>query len=507
MGFFDNLSPGLLNILRGGDNPNIYAGLLQSEYGAPAPSPVASAPLGYAPMQSSPLPAPSSVPANPPPVVQAQSASAPQAQPAPADTGYQGGRLGAAADSFTSSPTLIGALFNGIGGALTGHPVGPAGAQYDAANATLQALIRKGIDPQTAAAVIRNPLIASQVIPQVFGPPKAPTPVGGGMIWNPQTGALTQAYDPNAEAKREFDLKNQSPADAAKERAQAAIANGIKPGTPEYQAYVLNGKLPEAKTLPGTQTLSPGAEIIGTDANGQPVVLHKNQVGGEATLSDQTVADMADQYLAGDRTVLQNLGRGAQGAANVVKLREAIADRARAAGVNPQGIVDNFNEQAGKLAGERAVGTRAANISLAANEANNMIDIATKASEAVPRTQYVPINKAMQLVQSGSSSPELARFVAATNSLVNAYVRAVSPTGVPTDSMREHAYNMLNTAQSHEAYVAVTKIMQDEMKAALQAPGQVKKELRGESGGESSVGANPPAGNYVWTPQGLVKQK
>jgi hypothetical protein len=97
----------------------------------------------------------------------------------------------------------------------------------------------------------------------------------------------------------------------------------------------------------------------------------------------------------------------------------------------------------------------------------------------------MPWNQMVQAVQKGSSSPELASFVAATNSLVNSYVRAVSPSGVPTDSMRQHAYDMLNAAQGPEAYKSVVKTMQLEMKAALQAPSQVRQELR--------KGNEPPA--------------
>lgn len=213
-----------------------------------------------------------------------------------------------------------------------------------------------------------------------------------------------------------------------------------------------------------------------------------------AVLDDDTISDMADQYLAGDRTVMQNLGRGAQGAENIVKLRQAIAQHARAQGVDPAGIVNRFNEQAGALAGQRTVGARAANISLAANEANNMIPIALAASDKLPRSQFMPWNQMVQAVQKGTSSPELASFVAATNSLVNSYVRAVSPSGVPTDSMREHAYSMLNSAQGPEAYKAVIATMQQEMRAALQAPNQVKEELRRSNAPASGA---PPSGAPV----------
>lgn len=244
-------------------------------------------------------------------------------------------------------------------------------------------------------------------------------------------------------------------------------AMGIDPRSPEARAlvYPKSQEDAEGKLVPAGGVLIKG---------GKPVFSNRST----ANLDTDTLHDMAAQYLAGDRTVLQNLGRGAQGAENVVALRTEISRQARELGLDPKGIVNNFNEQAGALAGQRAVGTRAANISLAANEANNMIDIALKASDAVPRTQWMPINRAIQAYQKGSSSPELASFVAATNSLVNAYVRAVSPTGVPTDAMRQHAYDMLNSAQGPDAYRAVIKTMRMEMKAALEAPSQVRKELR-----------------------------
>jgi len=271
------------------------------------------------------------------------------------------------------------------------------------------------------------------------------------------------------------------------------------PGGPADPKYLAGRTEAEANAKGNIPTIigSGSSVIIPNKASDGPLFTNRAPV---TTLDEQTVQDMADQYLAGDRTVLQNLGRGAQGAENVVKLRTAIATRARDAGIDPKGIVNNFNEQAGALAGQRAVGTRAANISLAANEANNMIPIALAASDKLPRSQYMPWNQMVQAVQKGASSPELASFVAATNSLVNSYVRAVSPSGVPTDSMRQHAYDMLNAAQGPEAYKSVVDTMKLEMQAALQAPSQVKKELRNDNGGGHSAA---PSTDQNVTPGGV----
>lgn len=260
------------------------------------------------------------------------------------------------------------------------------------------------------------------------------------------------------------------------------------------------------------------SQYIGPTADGTgSVFLNRNtgqtevravQIGSKtsspgAVLDDETASSMAAQYLNGDRSVLTNLGRGAQGAENVIKVRREILNQAKNAGMTPADIASTMAEYQGQVAGQRSTGVRAAQISLAANEAKNMTIIALKASEAVPRTQFVPINQAIQAVQRGSSDPKLARFVAATNSLVNTYARAVSPTGVPTDAQRAHAYEMLNAAQSPEAYAAVVDIMQEEMDAAIKAPTQVQEELRAatkEKGKRISGAPTAPEGVPAGTP-------
>lgn len=333
-----------------------------------------------------------------------------------------------------------------------------------------------------------------------------------------------------AQTQQGIDMRAKELADTLEQHRRAAASSDLIPDAkgnlipnPAKLDFLKKSADINEKIPPGYRATKDGLEAIpGGPADPSTIksAAEAKRVAN-AVLDDDTIHDMADQYLAGDRTVMQNLGRGAQGAENIVKLRQAIAKQARDAGVDPKGIVNAFNEQAGALAGQRAVGTRAANISLAANEANNMIPIALAASDKLPRTQYMPWNSMVQAVQKGASSPELASFVAATNSLVNSYVRAVSPSGVPTDSMRQHAYDMLNAAQGPEAYKAVIATMKLEMEAALQAPGQVKAELR--KGNEPAAAAGAPAapappstgtkpatikqGNYTYTlqPDGSYK--
>jgi hypothetical protein len=406
---------------------------------------------------------------------------------APQDSGMGiGDRLGAGFRGFMANAQ------NGPIGALLGGVAGIAGmGQGSVDNQTAKALLAKGVDPQTVQAAIANPELMSTLIKQTYGPHNIQS-IGDGYVYDPQSNKVVRAYTPE---KQPLSLGNgyiykdgkvvqaYEPGDKIPVGFQKTD-NGLQPipGGPADPEY-LRAKATDPNAV---KVLGKGGELYKVGPDGQPVVVHKNQDGSEATLSDESTKAMAAQYLSGDRTVLQNLGRGAQGAANIVKLREEITKQAHDAGMSSKDIVTTFNEQAGNLAGQRAVGTRAANISLAANEANNMIPIALAASDKVPRSQWMPWNKMVQAYQTGASSPELASFVAATNSLVNSYVRAVSPSGVPTDSMREHAYSMLNSAQGPEAFKAVVDTMKLEMKAALEAPSQVKKELRGDGNQEGN---------------------
>ncbi|MBN3809404.1 hypothetical protein [Paraburkholderia sp. Ac-20347] len=217
----------------------------------------------------------------------------------------------------------------------------------------------------------------------------------------------------------------------------------------------------------------------------------RTQGDPNATLDPDDLKFMAQQYMAGDRTVLQNLGRGAQGSKNLVALRNEVRKQAQANGMTGADLAAAVAEFEGVKSGERALGTRTAQAGMAVNEADQFADIASTASQQVPRSQFVPANKALQAYQSNTGDPKVVAFGAATNSLINAYARAVSPSGTPTVSDKEHAREMLNTAQTPEQYQAVIGMMKREMAAAQQSPGKVRSEFR-EAVTRGKPMANPP---------------
>lgn len=293
-------------------------------------------------------------------------------------------------------------------------------------------------------------------------------------------GQLTPILDSQAKAQaaqlqqqftREMQMANlQQRYDALRQRAEDNAANRADREQTHADSMSLRSE------MIGLQRASLNARLQG-DPN--------------AALDPDDLKFMAQQYMAGDRTVLQNLGRGAQGSKNIVALRNEVRKQAQAQGLTGKDLAAAVAEFEGVKSGERALGTRTAQAGMAVNEADQFADIALQASQKVGRSQFVPANKALQAYETNTGNPEIVAFGAATNSLINAYSRAVSPSGTPTVSDKEHARAMLSTAQTPEQYASVISMMKREMAAAQRSPGQVRTEFR-EAVTRDKPMANPP---------------
>jgi hypothetical protein len=219
----------------------------------------------------------------------------------------------------------------------------------------------------------------------------------------------------------------------------------------------------------------------------------------EPTLDADTLKIMATQYLSGDKTVMQNLGRGAQGSANIVALRQAITKEAQAQGMTGPQIAAKMAEFAGTMAGQRTAGTRIANIEMASNEAESLIPLARDASAGVARSSLLPFGKAQIMFNEQTNDPAMRKFAAANNALVNVYSRAISPSGVPTVSDKEHARHLLSTAMDQKSYLAVLDQMERELAAARHAPQAVRKAFSDSVTGTPMGGGAAPAIPSGWS--------
>ncbi|HDR8957019.1 hypothetical protein LGN06_08055 [Burkholderia vietnamiensis] len=215
-------------------------------------------------------------------------------------------------------------------------------------------------------------------------------------------------------------------------------------------------------------------------------------MGDDAKFSPEDLKFLAEQARAGDTSVYQNLGRGAQGAKNIIALRREVMRQEREAGGTGADIAAANAGFQGEKAAARTGATRAANIGMAVSEAQKTFPLVREASAALPRTEFPGVNRAMQAAQTGTGDPRVVALGTALNTSVNAYARAISPTGVPTVSDKEHARELLSTASTPEQLNAVLSMMEKEMSAARQAPTEVqaqqKARISGRGEGAPAVG-------------------
>jgi hypothetical protein len=157
-------------------------------------------------------------------------------------------------------------------------------------------------------------------------------------------------------------------------------------------------------------------------------------------------------------------------------------------------LVDLNLDVVGKKAGERTLATTGANIQVAANEAKEMIDVVSKYSNKIDRTQYPTINSLQNAVDRGTGGVEIVQLNAALNALVNIYARAINPRGVATVSDKTHAREMINSAYSKGQIDGITDVMKQEMNAAIKSTGRARTQIRGKEDTQfttSDSGASP----------------
>lgn len=202
-----------------------------------------------------------------------------------------------------------------------------------------------------------------------------------------------------------------------------------------------------------------------------------------AALTPEAQKMLADQSAAGDTSALTNIGRGAQGARNVVGIRNEQA----AGGTSGAEMARKRAEFAGQTSGQRALGTREANLGMIANEARNAIPLAVANSNKTKRGGTVAWNQAQGAWEVQTGDAAWAAHVASTNALINLYARAAGG-GTWTVSGSEHAREMLNPTMPPQAYNSTVRTISQELNNFLRAPAQTRQQM--ETGEIEPIGVD-----------------
>jgi len=275
--------------------------------------------------------------------------------------------------------------------------------------------------------------------------------------------------------------------------AQLAMVNGIK----NLQAARKTGD--PAKIAAATQVVK--------DANEQ-LQAFKSGAGGDVgnSLSDEDLKSMAEQYLAGDKSVVTSLGYGSAGAANRARLQDIIRKSAKAQGMSGGDIAAHMAEFQGMTAGERTLSTTQARIGLGAAEIQKLEPQVLEASKQLERTNYPSFNSLIQAGQHETGDPALKNLAVRLQGLKSAFSQVLTRGGVPTDSARATTDELFNTKDPVPVMKAAMDAMNAETGAIEQAPVVVRKQLRENISSDKPDSTRGPApahlhGKSIW-PEG-----
>lgn len=258
--------------------------------------------------------------------------------------------------------------------------------------------------------------------------------------------------------------------------------------------YGLNIRTNKVEELPGaTMTPKPAMTAYETESLG----LRRQEINNkkENNFDSETIDMLADQALTGDKSVFS--GRGMTGA-NLGAIRQRMNQKMRDRGMTGADIAAANAQFMGFGAAQRTAGVKGANVQLAGAEFQGLLPLAKQASSAVSRSKILPFGKAQIMFNEQTNDPALREFAAVNNGIINTYARAISPTGVPTVSDKDHARQILSTAFDQKSYEATLNMLNKEIAAAMQSPIHVRESLRQELTGKGAS-STPRVNAKGWT--------
>jgi hypothetical protein len=225
----------------------------------------------------------------------------------------------------------------------------------------------------------------------------------------------------------------------------------------------------------------------------------KQRAEGAGVINDDAAKLAADRILAGDESATVGMARSA---GNMTKVMDALVaqNNARPHPMTGDELAAKIAEFSGMKAAERTLGTRSANMEVAANEVANMAPVALEASRNVDRSQYPTLNSLLLAYDRGTGDTNVVRAGLAANSLIYTYAKFLNPTGIPTDADKARATDILSLAWSQGQFDAgIDQIMRLEIPSGLGAIKATQQELRQNLTGQRDTGA----ASVVPKPSGL----
>jgi hypothetical protein len=353
------------------------------------------------------------------------------------------------------------------------------------------------------------PATASQGLPV---PPTAPqqglpTPAAPGLpegqipgLTGGLTGALSGLGAPRTPAgstdlsPEQLNLLAQNPVTRKFALAQAAAqqenALQAQKMSPEYAKAHAQAVAEGQANAPQVMGLGSAVVRPATAATEGPLYVNRPQT----TMDSETRDLLAKRVLAGDTKALVGLGRGAQGAENLMEVQKRVAELAAETGVDASGILRNIASQAANVSEARKVGTLAGGFGVAEKAMEESLPVMLEASNNVPRTSFPGLNRLILEGRTQVGDPNVAKLLVAVDTAAKDYARITNPAGFPRIEDLKYARQVLAGSDSPEVLLAKAQQLYKEAGVTRRAIDRQREELRTGKPTPAPAGITPVPG-------------
>lgn len=215
-----------------------------------------------------------------------------------------------------------------------------------------------------------------------------------------------------------------------------------------------------------------------------------NNPATNVTLSPQSIDYYADAISKG--ATASSLGLGYGQSANKMAILNRVAEK-----YPDVNLADAQIDMVGNKAGARTVGTAGGKVELSGQSLKSMIPLAKEAAAQIDSTEYPSINAIQNAVSKGTGDKKIVALNTYLNAVMADHAALLVRNGVATDSARQTAHDMANTAmtngQLNTYFDAVTKEIDAQNEAIKNARGAYRTGAIDKKGKEAATESAAPA--------------
>lgn len=250
---------------------------------------------------------------------------------------------------------------------------------------------------------------------------------------------------------------------AAKSRIDAAkiTVAGKTKSTGQLEGQAIQDKFAEAEKQKGSLL----------NADEKLKIISQSKIPEQALFDTATAKFFAEQFLGGNKVGFQSFGFGSAGQANRNMVAREIVKTAQEKGLTPTQINAKMAEFTALSQGLAQTVKQGAQTQRFAIEADRQGQLVIDSFDGLDPSEFPLINRFRNIFLTQSGDPKVVRAAAAVNSFANTYGKTIQGgIGVPTDTARQHVYEILSLALNKEQMAAGVNQLRQEMQAAVTSP-------------------------------------